>query len=407
MTGRRWVISLSSLLTIVMVIGAILGCVITYKGNKFIASIANPQATVERFSVIASINSRWRSVEEIKRRPLYFMTNERARADEVRRLVDGSNLIAIASYSELASLLRRDATSVVILNEAYRTAIEASDPTFSQDTRVLKIFEFTSQSRQAVFHPGKPFNLYVSGSDTKGPLAAASRSDVNIIISVNPVARRIHITTIPRDSYVAIAGGGRGQKDKLTHASIYGIDSSQATLEQLLETRIDAYVRINFTSFTKVIDYIGGVTVHNPVAFRAYDGRMFAEGDITLTGAEALSFARERKSLEGGDIDRGKNQLRIVEAVIHKLLTRQSLAVDDALQTLGKSLQTNMSEATLHQLIGDQIGKQWTVTSSSLRGRGQTGGLPSYAMPGYQLYMYVLDERSVQEARARIRQLLQ
>lgn len=404
--SSRWSVIASGLMTITMIFSAVGGGVVVYKSNHFIADIAGSQTILERFSVVTAAKGPWHSIDQIKGLPLHFMTSEQARAAEVRRLVNGTSLVAATSYVDLAAILHRDAVSVIIINEAYRTVIEEADPAFSQDTRTLKTFEFTRQARQASFHPGKPFNIYISGADTQGPLAAASRSDVNIIVSVNPIAHRIHITTIPRDAYVAIAGGGRGQKDKLTHAGIYGIASSQATLEQLLDTHIDAFVRINFTSFAKVIDYIGGITVHNPVAFRAYDGRRFATGNIVLTGAEALSFARERKSLEGGDVDRGKNQLRIVEAVIHKLLSRQSLAFDDALQTLGRSLQTNMSEATLHQLIGDQIGRRWTITSSSLEGRGQTGGLPSYAMPGYQLYMYVLNEQSVQEARDTIRSVL-
>lgn len=275
--------------------------------------------------------------------------------------------------------------------------------------RSLSVLDSVSDSENAVtIETREGFNVFISGIDTYGDIQTQSRSDVNIVASVNPDTRKVLLTTIPRDSYVSIALGGNDGMDKLTHAGNYGIESSMKTVARLLDTDIDAYLRINFTSFIKSIDTIGGITVSNPRAF-TIDGVTFPAGQVELDGKRALLFSRERKSLEGGDVDRGKNQQRVIEGVINKMSRVRSISDFEALLSMvGTSVQTNISTGTAKSLINQQIGspKAWTTTSYSLEGKGQTGGLPSYAMPNAQLYMYVLDKQSVQKAQQSIRDTL-
>lgn len=250
----------------------------------------------------------------------------------------------------------------------------------------------------------KSFNIFISGIDTYGDISTQSRSDVNIVATVNPNTRHILLTTIPRDSYVKIALGGNDQYDKLTHAGNYGVESSKQTVANLLDTEIDTYIRINFTSFVKIIDALGGITVHNPTAFTSY-GESFEAGDIYLSGERALVFARERKSLAGGDVDRGKNQQRVVQGIVDKISGIRSVSGFNALlDTIGNSIQTNLDDGTIKQLINQQIDNTtaWTTKDYSLEGKGQTGGLKSYAMPNAQLYMYVLNQDSINQAKAQI-----
>ncbi len=275
--------------------------------------------------------------------------------------------------------------------------------------RSLSILDKVSDSENAVtIETRKGFNVFISGIDTYGDIQTQSRSDVNIVASVNPDTRKVLLTTIPRDSYVSIALGGNDGMDKLTHAGNYGVESSMKTVARLLDTDIDAYLRINFTSFMKSIDTIGGITVSNPRTF-TIDGVTFPAGKVELDGKRALLFSRERKSLEGGDVDRGKNQQRVIEGVINKMSRVRSISDFEALLSMvGTSVQTNISTGTAKSLINQQIGspKAWTTTSYSLEGKGQTGGLPSYAMPNAQLYMYVLNKESVQKAQQAIRDTL-
>ena len=117
----------------------------------------------------------------------------------------------------------------------------------------------------------QPFTVYISGIDVYGEVTETSRSDVNIIAVVNPTTHQVLLVTTPRDYYVEIPGVSKGQNDKLTHAGIYGIDASMATLSQLYETDINYYVRLNFTSLIDIVDILGGIDVYSEVAFTTGD----------------------------------------------------------------------------------------------------------------------------------------
>lgn len=261
-------------------------------------------------------------------------------------------------------------------------------------------------SEAVKINPDMTFSVYISGIDTYGDIKTTSRSDVNVVATLNLTKRKMLLVTVPRDAYVPIALGGQNQKDKLTHAGIYGIESSVKTLENLLATDIPVYVKVNFSSFIDMIDVLGGVVLNNPQSFVSQDGKKYPSGDIKLDGARALSFSRERKSI-GGDIERGKNQQRVIEAVFRKLVRPGSIAnYRSIFAVLGKSIQTNLSVESINKIIAQQVdGGDWLIESISLTGRGQTGGLKSFAMPNHQLYMYVLDDNSVIQAQNLIKKI--
>lgn len=273
------------------------------------------------------------------------------------------------------------------------------------------ISQVTSDSsiKKTTIDTTKPFNLYISGIDTYGDISTVSRSDVNILATINPSTHHILLTTIPRDSYVKIAGGGNDQYDKLTHAGIYGVDSSRTTVARLLNMPIDNYVRINFTSFVKIVDTLGGVDVTNPTAFTTDSKQVFPAGTLHLNGKDALTFSRERHNLAGGDNDRGRNQERVISAIIQKISSPTGLYhYRDILGVLGSSIQTNLAQGSMTALVNKQLdgGSSWTVEMADIAGKGQTGGLPSYAMPTSQLYMFVLNNQSLQQAQSRIQAML-
>lgn len=267
----------------------------------------------------------------------------------------------------------------------------------------------SNNANSITVNTNESFNVFISGIDTVGDISSQSRSDTNIVATVNPVTHKLLLTTIPRDSYVSIPLGGNDGMDKLTHAGIYGPEASMGAVSNLLNTEINAYVRINFTSFIKSIDTLGGITVNNPVEFTSR-GETFPAGEITLDGDSALIYSRARKTLAGGDIDRGKNQQRVIQAVVDKITGIRTLGGFGAvLNLIGTSVDTNMSQATIRSLINRQLDTpaKWTTDNYTLKGKGQTGGLTSYAMPNARLYMYVLNDKSVTEATERISSLLQ
>ncbi|HFU3984097.1 TPA: LCP family protein [Streptococcus suis] len=297
----------------------------------------------------------------------------------------------------------------MVLNGVFTNILESEDPDFSSKVKKIYSFKITTQVSPSTEQiSGDSFNVYISGIDTYGPISSVSRSDVNIIMTVNRKTNKILLTTTPRDSYVAIADGGQNQYDKLTHAGIYGVEASVHTLENLYGIDISNYIRLNFTSFLQLIDLVGGVDVENTQEFTA-GGHHFPVGTVHLNAEQALVFVRERYSLANGDNDRGKNQERVIAALIKKLSSPENLTNYQAiLKGLEGSLQTDLNLETIMELVNAQLagGNQFTVESQALTGTGQMG-LPSYAMPGSQLYMMEINPDSLAQVKAAMQAVLE
>lgn len=317
-----------------------------------------------------------------------------------------------ASYQESYENLMANKSQAMVLNSAYSSLLELSYPDYESTLKTIYTYTVTKQvNNEAKPADSNVFNIYISGIDTYGSISTVSRSDVNIIMTVNMNTHKILLTTTPRDSYVQIPNGGANQYDKLTHAGIYGVETSEQTLENLYGIDIDYYARINFTSFLTLIDLLGGVEVYNDQAFTSLHGNFdFPVGNVTLNSEQALGFVRERYSLQGGDNDRGKNQSKVIAAIINKLTSINSLSnltsIVDGLQT---SIQTNMPLEAIMSLANTQMssGSQFEVTSQAVTGTGSTGQLTSYAMPTASLYMMQLDQSSVSTASHAIKDIME
>lgn len=313
----------------------------------------------------------------------------------------------VSAYEELAAGTSR----AMILNSSFEDLITSQHADFRDKTKKIYEYKITkSVNAKAKQNVGDTFNVYISGIDTYGPVSSVSRSDVNIIMTVNKKTGKILLTTTPRDSYVKIADGGNNQYDKLTHAGLYGVDSSIHTLENLYGIKIDYYARLNFTSFLKLIDTVGGVDVYNDQAFTSRHGRFeFPQGMVHLDAEKALGFVRERYGLAGGDNDRGKNQEKVIAAIIKKITSKQGLSnYQSVIKELSESIQTNMQIETAMGLANEQLsaGKDYNVASQALTGTGSMG-LPSYAMPGATLYMTQINEQSLTEVTENIKEVLE
>ena len=316
----------------------------------------------------------------------------------------------VASYQEAYDNLKSGKSEAMVLSGSYASLLESVDSNYASNLKTIYTYKIKKKnSNSAKQVDSKVFNIYISGIDTYGSISTVSRSDVNIIMTVNMNTHKILLTTTPRDAYVKIPGVGADQYDKLTHAGIYGVETSEQTLENLYGIKIDYYARINFTSFLKLIDQLGGVTVHNDQAFtqEKFD---FPVGDIQMNSEQALGFVRERYSLDGGDNDRGKNQEKVISAIVNKLASLKSVSnFTSIVNNLQDSVQTNMSLDTINALANTQLdsGSKFTVTSQAVTGTGSTGQLTSYAMPNSSLYMMKLDDSSVASASQAIKNLME
>ena len=312
----------------------------------------------------------------------------------------------LAAYKSLVS----GEAKAIVLNSVFENIIESEYPDYASKIRKIYTKNITKEVAAPKVSKNKSFNVYVSGIDTYGPISSVSRSDVNILMTVNQDSKKILLTTTPRDSYVPIADGGNNQKDKLTHAGIYGVDSSIHTLENLYGVDINYYVRLNFTSFLKLIDLLGGVDVYNDQEFTSRHGKFhFPVGNVHLDSEQALGFVRERYSLADGDRDRGRNQQKVIVAIIQKLTSTEALKnYSDIIQGLQDSLQTNMPIETMIDLINTQLesGGSYKVNSQDLKGTGRMG-LPSYAMPDSNLYRMEIDDSSLATAKSAIQDVME
>ena len=258
----------------------------------------------------------------------------------------------------------------------------------------------------------EPFVVYLSGVDNRGELTEKARSDVNILAVVNPKTKRVALVNTPRDYYVDLAG--TDSKDKLTHAGLYGVETSMATLGNLYGVNVEHYIRINFAGFINIIDAIGGVDVYSDQAFSSvgspgyYDPTTFAEGWNHLDGKSALAFARERHAFASGDIQRGINQMKVIDAMMNKLkspalLMSFSKLMDAAADCFVTSLSQDQITALVRMQLSDLA--SWDIQSCSVTG---TSGKSSkcYSAKGQSLYVMKPDENSVTEAKALIASVL-
>ena len=312
----------------------------------------------------------------------------------------------LAAYK---SLLAGD-TKAIILNSVFENIIESEYPDYASKIKKIYTKELTKTVETPKDVKGDSFNVYISGIDTYGPISSVSRSDVNIIMTVNRETKKILLTTTPRDSYVPIADGGNNQKDKLTHAGIYGVDASIHTLENLYGIDLNYYARLNFTSFLKLIDLLDGVDVYNDQEFTAHtNGKFYSVGNVHLDSEQALGFVRERYSLADGDRDRGRNQQKVIVAILQKLTSTEALKnYDSIIKGLQDSVQTNMPLETMINLVNAQLesGGTYKINSQDLKGTGRMD-LPSYAMPDSNLYMMEISDSSLESVKAAINDVME
>ena len=258
----------------------------------------------------------------------------------------------------------------------------------------------------------EPFVVYLSGVDTRGELTEKARSDVNILAVVNPTTKRVALINTPRDYYVDLAG--TSSKDKLTHAGLYGVETSMATLGNLYGIDVNHYIRINFTGFINIIDALGGVDVYSDQAFTSvgspgyYDPTTFVEGWNHLDGKAALAFARERHAFASGDIQRGINQMKVIDAMLNKIKSPALLmGFSKIMDAASDCFVTSLSQDQISALVRMQLSNfaNWDIESYTVTGSSGTS-TKCYSAKGQKLYVMLPDDSSIAKAKEMIASVL-
>lgn len=322
-----------------------------------------------------------------------------ARTDATPKPYDNITTLAVAlTNKEVDSLVLRD-TYLQLLSENYKS--------FYDSLKILDTFSIKVGKNAAEKQPDitKPFVVYISGIDTYGDVTKVSRSDVNILAIVNPITNKILLVNTPRDYYVQLHGT-TGNRDKLTHAGIYGIDMSKATLEDLYGTDIDYYVRINFNSLIDVVDELGGITVQSDKTFTSGKYR-FTQGPNELDGPAALAFSRTRYGFNDGDRTRGKNQQKVIEAIVDRIINPNVIVRNqNVMKALEGTIQTDANDEVIAKVIKQQLETigQWQVESISVTGSDSKGY--TYSMGSIPLYVMEPDVVSVNIAKDKIQEYI-
>ena len=314
-------------------------------------------------------------------------------------------LVEFETVAEEAQALLEGRIDAAIYNEAFTGIIEDSVENYSEQVRILYQYGIETELEQEDTNVEEAFNVYISGIDVAGPIGTNSRSDVNIIMTVNPNTRKILLTTTPRDYYVPIPGVSGEARDKLTHAGIYGVDVSMATLESIYDIDISYYARVNFTSLITIVDALGGVDVNSEYAFDA-GGCSFVQGTNHLDGKQALAFARERHSFESGDNQRGKNQEAVLTAILQKAMSPVILtSANQILANVSDCVQTNMTQEEMAKFINMQLSDPagWSIESTAATGSGDNQ--PCFSSGSQLLYVMWPDEAIVGDISRRIKQV--
>lgn len=341
-------------------------------------------------------------------------TQDRSNTDETLNQVSAEQNLTLQTLefdglTQLADAVRDGQIQGMVLNQAYLDLYEELEgyETFPEEIRILS----TQQVEQVVENvlsqedsSDSVINIYISGSDTRdNTLTSLTRSDVNIIASVNTDTGEVLLLSTPRDYYIPLSISG-GVPDKLTHAGIYGVQVSMDTLSMLYDISIDYYFKVNFTGFVDIINALGNIEVQSDYEFDA-GGYHFTTGTNVLDGDAALAFCRERYSFSSGDRQRGRNQMAVIKGIIQKAASPAILTdYTSILEGVQNCIDTNIPYDLMAELVRQQLSRKttWNVTTYSVDGTGDNQ-VP-YSMSS-RVYVMVPDMATVEHAKELLAQV--
>ncbi len=363
-------------------------------------------------------------ISDISGYPVGYMEDESA--GEIMQIIDEcvDSDVSYHKYGNALGLtdgLLTGMEEAIILNQAYVGLIaeQSGYEDFAAQIRILKTIDMEviktntwrdaeAVSKEQMDIPSRKEDcliVYISGIDTFGGVNVKSRSDVNILAVINRQKGQIQLINTPRDYYISLPESGA--KDKLTHAGLYGIPCSEGALEELYGIEIDYYLRMNFSGFEQVIDTLGGIDVYSEYDFTVEPVRHYTTGYNHLSGIEALAFARERYAFASGDIQRGRNQMEVIKAMIRKLTSVEMLKnYDTILDKLSDAVQTDIPSEVLYDLVQYQLKENtvWEVNSYTVTGTGSHA--TTYSMPSVTVYVMLPEQKDIDQAKELINNTL-
>ena len=403
--------ALGTVLAILYIIFLVL--VIIYELNTigFLKKLGFTDYKTENYSVLVLKESEYEDLKDLDGKTIGSLDFDSDGLEEARKKIEKDitpEFITTDNITVLKDSFLNQEYEGMLIENSMLALINESNNDFLDKYKVIYEFSIdveTQDIANEVDITQDAFNIYISGIDTYGSVSSVSRSDVNMIITVNPNTHKVLITSIPRDYYVTLAG--KNAKDKLTHSGIYGIEESVATLEDLLDININYYVKVNFTSLIDIVDALNGVSVYSKYSFTSKDGYYYNQGYNNVDGDKALSFVRERSAFSEGDRVRVENQAAMVEALINKAISPTIITnYSSLLEALSDSFITNLNTSDITSFIKMQIDEMpsWEIENISLNGSDAYDYTYSYG--GVKLYVMYPDNETVINATNKIKEIL-
>jgi polyisoprenyl-teichoic acid--peptidoglycan teichoic acid transferase len=403
-------------ISLILIILYVVGLVYANNTHDFLKKInGNTNVANENYVVVVKSDSNYKDIKDLKNADLGVLNCDeegyKKAEDTLSKTIKYNQVAKDDSYTLTDSLLNGEFEGF-LLEESQEKILEENYDGFTSKTRILYTFtiQVTEESVTKETDITKDsFNILISGIDTYGKINTVSRSDVNIVVTVNPKTGKISLVHIPRDYYVQLYKKN-GLKDKLTHAGIYGADTSVKTVEKLLDIDINYYIKFNFTSVIDIVDTIGPIKVYSDQTFTSglYDDNTneaytYVKGYNTLNGKETLSFCRERHSLADGDRARGEHQEAVIEAIIKKMTTPAVLTkYSKLMSTLSDTFITNLGEENMTNFVKKQLNDNtdWETTKMVMDGKSSMEY--TYSYPRQKLYVMIPSEDSINQAKEQI-----
>ncbi|WP_448909258.1 LCP family protein [Holdemanella biformis] len=316
--------------------------------------------------------------------------NEQGSKKALKELSSEGIVLNQTEYDSMTALLEafyNGKVDSIIINESSRSQILDMEAysNFDSNTRVVYQTSYKVKNNDSATSvsdiTSKPFNVLISGSDTRGGFDENGRSDVIMVATVNPITHTILLTSVPRDFYVTTAcdaGDGcmQGALDKITHTGIHGTNTTKRTVEQLLGIEINYTFKVGFDTVTELVDVLGGVDVYVEPGYATTTSEFSVhEGVNHLNAQQALAFARERYSYTEGDRQRTKNQQQVLMGIV-KEATKPSVITNYAaiMDTMANTFSTTMSNEEITALIKYQLNNNptWKMEQYMVDGTGDT-----------------------------------
>lgn len=374
-TSKRSIIT--KIISLLLSIALVLGCTMLIRSDNFIDKVSDAVGQKYVISVIALKDS------DINKKSLdgkkFGVCYEKDSKTLTTALADMEDEIGQQEYTkydtyiQLADALYNREVDCIVVGEQFRSQLQVNHENFDNETKIITSYSYDAKlevTTKKTDVTEKPFSVYVTGIDVYGSLNTVSRSDVNLIVTVNPKTKQILMTSIPRDCEINLHSNG--ELDKLTHTGNYGTAETINTIQDLLDMEINYFVRTNFSGMTNIVDALGGITVESDEEFDTLHGNYhIVKGLNEMDGDMALCFVRERKRLKAGDFARGRNQQKVLSALIDKALSPKIITnFDRILTALEGTFETDMTSDEIRSLLNMQLDDMadWNIINVQIEG---------------------------------------